>query len=309
MNSRPLWIAVTVLICLLFSFNQVDAQQNKTPYQSKLQLKIATNVSTIERHKINNKRDFCNELAKQDNLDRAAVELLLICMSLKMEGVEAELELIPSPTYGRAIQMLQDGKAHIAAQSLWASDINPELIHLTEATIRLGEFEKGIYTTKNHPLQQQKGQHYPLNNYLGVTLRSWHHDWRILNELTPSSISTIRYDSMIKMLSVGRGDFTLHEFPNNDELVVRYSGVDLYPLQGVKIVIHDIRAFGISLKAPSSERLIHIMNNGVHKMREQGLIREIYENNGFINQQTNGWAILNPIEKTDKSPNKAGALQ
>ena len=128
--------------------------------------------------------------------------------------------------------------------------------------------KKGLYTLPQHKLQQQHTRD-DIKNYVGVTLKAWYHDWRILNEISPKTLSTIRYTSILKMLDMGRGDYTLLEFPNDDDLIMHIDGIELHPLLGVKVIIPDSRRIAVSRQLPAAPKRPEGRSRGLRKSRQK----------------------------------------
>ncbi|WP_143247532.1 hypothetical protein [Agaribacterium haliotis] len=266
-----------------------------------VKLTIAINSVSARKLGLNSFNNVCEQLDQKLSLkplfDRAGVELLLICRALAAAGINADIKLVEAPNYWRALKMLESGKVTSIAESIWNTDAKAEFVYRSEAVLRLGEFEKGIYTTAKHPLQNTATTEQQLRQFTGVTMKTWDHDWRILNELSPHTISTIRYESIVKMLEVGRGDFTLHAFPNKQDLSLDVAGLELRPLRGVKIVIPESRVLVVSRKAPQARTIADALNKGIILLRSRGEIRPLYEQHGFINANTRDWQVLNTVPK------------
>ncbi|WP_158224652.1 transporter substrate-binding domain-containing protein [Agaribacterium haliotis] len=237
--------------------------------------------------------DICEQLTLHNNtLVRPPVDLLLICLGLQQSGVQARIELVESPSYQRSLRMLKNGKADLMGESVWNADVDETLFAVSQPVLKFGDFEKGIYTLEDHSLQQSWSEHSQLSDYTGITLKSWHQDWRIINELSPKVNSTARYDSLLKMLAAGRSDFTLHEFPRGTDLIVDAHGVRLAPLPGIKVVIPDERVL-VASKQPHA--LVTKLWQSLAELEQRGEIRALYQRHGFMRKKTANWRVVNKL--------------
>lgn len=238
-----------------------------------------------------------------DKLDvvfrRNAIELLMLCRALKKASPELEIKLIPAANYLRSLQIVKEGKADIVAESIWLEDADESVFHVSAAVLKEGRFEKGVYTRIDHPMRfnvELSENDFRLNQYRGVVPRNWAYDWALLNVLTPKVLSAFDTAAAHKIINLGRADFTLSEFPSNNELSVECEGEVLYPVEGVKVKMSGSRHFVVSRNVPKSEAILTLLNAGVEEMHKHGDIDQLYQHIGFLNSRTETWTVLNDID-------------
>ncbi|MFC3120133.1 hypothetical protein [Agaribacter flavus] len=212
-----------------------------------------------------------------------------------MQNIDYSIQLVESPSYYRSLRMVEDGLVDTMAESVWLSDINDSLVHVSSPVLAVGDFEKGIYALAGHPLV--KGQKTSkLDDYTGVTIKSWKHDWQILNDISDRVVSTLRYDSLVKVLEAGRGDFTLHEFPQGGQLTLDLHGAQMMPIEGVKVIIPESRVLVFSKKRRDDKGLVKSIGHGIRELEKSGEIKRLYRQLGFHNPATEGWQVLNSFQ-------------
>ena len=281
-------LAIT-LVLIGVSPNLIDAETPDT-----LELRIALDKSILDKHPELGNGDVCEQLKiNRSKLQRPPVDLLLICRTVQMSDNKPTLKILPSPSYARSLRMIKKGIAHTMAESVWFSDIDSDLMYHTGPVLAIGDVEKGIYVPKNHPILKQWQDISQLKDLRGITLRIWPHDLEILNDLTPNTVSTSHYESLLKMLRAGRGDFTLHEFSQTENLDIVAHDVWMKPLPGVKVVIPESRVIPISASAENASVIASIIKSGVQELTANGEISTLYSAVGFNNATVKDWQVIN----------------
>lgn len=270
---------------------------SKTSFASppaEIELRIAIDRNIVIHHPELMRGDICELLDRyQAPLKRPPLDLILICKSLRASPHTFRITLLDSPNYWRSLRLVEKGLAHTMAESIWFSDGNEKLTYKTEAVLPIGGFEKGLYTVAGHPLLKNKHAVKHLHRYTGVTLKMWRHDWQIINTLSPDIVSTAHYESLIKMLDAGRGDFTLHEFPQGDDLSIEPHGVKLKPIPGIKVIVYESRTLVISKKAENAKIIAKILMDGIRALNKSGETKVLYSKLGFYNSFTRNWKSVN----------------
>lgn len=283
-----------LLFCALFFIvtNQIaQAEPNQ-----EIELRIALNANIIAEHPGLLEGDACKQLQLLRNrLQRPPVDLLLICRTIELSDTKPTVKIISSPSYARSIRMVKKGVAHTMAESVWFSDIDSDYMYHTGPVLEIGDFEKGIYVGADHPLLKKWQGVSQLRNFKGITLRRWGHDWDILNLLTSKVVPTSHYESLMKMIDAGRGDFTLHEFSQTKELDIVAHGVWMKPLPGIKIVMPESRVIPISAseRAENASIIANIIKEGVQQLNATGEVHTLYSAVGFNNPTVKNWKIIN----------------
>lgn len=291
-TSGYIWLIACVFLVVV---TQTYAVEGPKPHK-KLAIKIAMNAEIVLEYKALVGDSTCERRLdfNDPRLTRGVLEIAIICRALFESGYSLIIEPISSPNYNRSLRMVEQGVAHFAAESIWSKDLSGDIdVFKSDAVIRLGEFEKGVYTLKNHPLQGMKPDDITLTLFKGATVKGWHYDWNIISSLTEKLVSAIHIVSVFKMMNIGRADFTLLEFPSTPTLMFELEGVQLYPLLGVKVTIPDQRHFIVSKRFNNSRQLLDALNRGLRILRERGEVRAMYEASGFISPRAKPWTVIN----------------
>jgi hypothetical protein len=228
-----------------------------------------------------------------DHSNRAAVELVMLCKALQLGGLEFTLDIYHAPNYGRSLLLGKQKKVHLLGESIWKDQADYEHFYVSPPLLKKGEFQKGIYTLKTHPMMKLVHNVDDLINYRGISINSWHHDWDILRHLTKNMFAAPSKSSIHKMIKHDRADFTLGEF--NHDMSILMGGVYLYPIPNLKVVVDQSRHFVVRKGMKNSEKIISAFNKGLLEMLAQGTIKRMYMQTGFISSKAENWEILKPV--------------
>ncbi len=282
----------TSLICFIFAVFTPTAigAQESVP----IELRVALDENIIAKHPNILEGNICeNLIGYQSNFDRPPVDLVLICRTLEIAETQTSIKILPSPSYARSVRMVKKGLAHTMAESVWFSDIDSDYMYHTGPVLEIGDIEKGIYVPVEHPLLSSWQDVLQLKNLTGITLSRWTHDWDIISSLTDDVVPTSNYESLIKMLNAGRGDFTLHEFSQSEDLDIVAHSIWLKPIPGIKVVMPESRVIPISAEAENASKIAYIIKSGVQKLNANGEVNTLYSAVGFNNPAVKDWKIIN----------------
>ncbi|MFC3121371.1 hypothetical protein [Agaribacter flavus] len=295
---------LTCIICLSFSLSLFfpSASPAKENDSNAYQLKVAMHTGSFIAYELSSMNKPCKQLKlfKDKPNHRMAIELLIMCEAFEAADFEVHMQVSPTPNYYRALRDTNDGRYHTIAESIWSASLdNYHALHVTQDVVRFGEFEKGVYTSDQHPLQQAKhNTDIDLKQYTSVTFRHWEHDYNILRQISGQVLTTIKFDSLLKMLHAQRADFSIIEFPIEDSLQFTFAGVTTLPIQGIKVKMYDSRVFVISKKTQNSDTIFNALNRGLSIMRKEKRIAPHYIRQGLINHRVKDWKVINsPPEK------------
>jgi len=284
MKYKPQLTSLLVWILVLFCFSSTNAQAiditisaNQLIYDSYNKWTATTPVQQIT--------NFNNP-----NANRGTVELVLICQALNAAGLNYNLTVKPYPNYARALMEAEQGKVHISAEVLWDVDINVAKLYKTDAVIRDGEYEKGVYTrADNTPVLGTRNLD-QLRQFSAIMPKTWKVDWGTLETMQISNLqSAARKDQIFKMIANKRADFTLLEFSQADDMSNELDGIKLVPVPNIKVGLKGSRHFVVSRKAPNSEMIFTALNKGIGILRSRGVIRRAYTQSGFFNSKVSSW--------------------
>lgn len=280
--KRSIW-----LLILLFAYNSFSLAKD-----SEINVSIAISKNILSTFKSWTTDKNCWEVtdyeAKHSN--RGAAEIVLICKAFHLGGLNAKLDFYVTPNYTRSLLLAQQKKVHMTGESIWKDQADSSRFYVSPPVLRINEMEKGIYTTKDHPMMKYVQSFEDIRHYRGVTLPNWHHDWGLLRSLTKKVMSAPSSISVHKMIEKNRADFTLAEFSSS--MTFELGKVILYPVPNVKVTIKQSRHFIVRKDMENSLKIITALNKGVVKMRSLGKIREIYTKTGFITPKTSDWKEL-----------------
>ncbi|WP_448248449.1 hypothetical protein [Thalassotalea agariperforans] len=255
-----------------------------------------TNIASAYKRMVDNKR--CDQVTHEDlnQQYRGAIEILIVCKALYTAGVEPVITIIPAPNYTRALKMAESGMSHLCAETVWLEDINQEKFYYTDAIIREGEFEKGLYAPIIHRLFSQADASEHIEEYIGTTVKNWHKDSDVLQQITNKIFYSYRYSSIYQLLKAGRVDFTLLAFPSSDNLeIIARNGIKLRPIDNVKVQLPGTRHFIIAKVRPGAEKIYQLLNIGIKKLREKDEIKRLFYATGVFNEKTKSWKVINKL--------------
>ena len=220
----------------------------------------------------------------------------ILHQSLAAGGLDAKINVVPSPNSERSRMMVSNGNADV--KSDWEFNIDADPNALKSAPIlRRGDFEKGIYVRQG---SVTRGYNEPISNVhhmSAVSIRTWRLDWEVLENLAPASLtSAATKQQMYALIDAGRADFTLLEFSSAPGMVRVLEGIKLYPMPGVKVILPASQHFMISRHLPNANKVVRAINAGISALHTNGFIHQCLVNSGIINEQVRDWRILNPTE-------------
>ncbi|GLR69562.1 hypothetical protein [Agaribacter marinus] len=266
-------------------------------------IKIAIDKTIVDNHPELVNGDICVNLDTYlTSLERPPIGLMIMCRAFELGRLNVNIILIESPSYNRSLRMVEDGLVHTMSESVWVSDIDHARILRTTPVLPVGEFEKGVYVLADHPLTLANNDEV-LDKFTGVTIKTWNHDWRIINELSSNVVPASRYEHLVNVMQAGRGDFTLLEFPQNKELELMVLGVKMKPVPGIKVVIPESRVLVVTKQGDIAEFLGQMINDGVKTLNENGETKALYQTMGFHNPVTANWRVLNTFANGINGPN------
>ncbi|MDU0354066.1 hypothetical protein RS130_09065 [Paraglaciecola aquimarina] len=182
-------------------------------------------------------------------------------------------------------------KAYLQGESVWKDQANEALFYLSPAILRKGEFSKGIYTLRDHPMLTSVKSELDLAQYRGITVPTWDQDWYIIRHLTKNLVTAKSQFEIHDKINKGQADFTLSEF--NGELSHIFGKVHLSPIPNIKVLIKQTRHFVVRKDMPYSLDIFEALTLGLAKMRRAKMIVNMYQKGGIINPITKHWRAIN----------------
>lgn len=236
-------------------------------------------------------RDFAGPGSRRD-----VAELVLLQQALARGGWGEPVEFVVSDSYARTLVELGAGRAQLSGTTAWRRDIMAQTgLSASEATLRDGEFEGGLFTLADHPLQSTP---LPitaaeLGRLSVVSNRAWTADWDALSRLKLARLDSVpRWETMLDLLRAHRVDAVLAPFPPGRTMRFEAGGLSLQALEGVKLVLRGSRHFAVSRTGENSEALYLALNRGLIQLQREGVVGRAYRQSGFINPAVKAWVPL-----------------
>ena len=228
---------------------------------------------------------------------RDVVEVILIQQALFQGGFSDSIKLIPVGTYRREISLIKEGRAIMSATSLWLVDLNKNKDHMyiSDPVIKQGEFEAGFYVTPENKTALNAKNLGDIRKLRAISNKQWVIDWKTLTSLNMSKkvFHTPVWESMVRMVKIGRADFLLAPFQSTSDLSLEAEGIKMIPIPNLKIGLQGSRHFGISKSHKNGKLIFEKFNQGLQKLHSQGIIHKAYSQSGFFNTRTQDWLKVN----------------
>lgn len=230
---------------------------------------------------------------------RSVIEIVLLHQILRAGGYEGDILVVPNKwDYTQQLKAILNGRSTIIGTTFWLDDLEGERDNLliSDAIIRDGEYQTGLYTNPNNPNGAINARSLEQISALSAVSNStWTADWNTLKAIPLKHLYDIEgWGGMIKMVTANRADFMLAPLQNSDTGEVEGSGLALAPIPNIKIVIHGSRHWAISAKHPQGRTAHKAIMRGVEIFRRQGKITQAFTEAGFFNEAASDWLILNP---------------
>ncbi len=236
----------------------------------------------------------CPELNEPElkNIQRITMDLLLVCNAVRDAGIADRIILQPFPNVARGVIEVSAGRVDMVGTTLFPDDhrhIPTEKLFITVPVTRSGEFEVGVFTTRERDDILKLRHAEDFRKLTGVTVKHWLSDQAAMKLACIKNIETVnKRGAIAKFISAKRGDFT---FSYLREPVVTRIGGELIRIDGVKASFPQQRSFIISR---DNYALYEALDSCIVKMRAIGKdeIRAAYIHAGFIAPEYKNWINL-----------------
>jgi hypothetical protein len=262
--------------------------------QAKVHVKIAASPQAVESFTKWNAQTPWEQIARYDgpNANRPTVDLLLELQALKAGGLDFDFEFVPVPNYERAKLEVVQGGADLSAETLWDDEIaeNSGTLLKTDAVIRKGEFEKGIYVVPTNDRLLKMSSLDEFRTTAAAVVGTWALDVKTLEAMKLKGIEKAgKPENVFLMIDKGRADFTLMEFSSAADLATETSGVKLVPVPNCKVGLLGSRSWVVSKASASASSIHEALVRGAKVMRGDGRIERAYRESGFLNARVATW--------------------
>lgn len=263
-------------------------------------------VVGIPEGEIINYNDFLKERGKEAReivsfdsplLSRSLVSLLLLQRAAYLGGYTARITVEEVPNSARNFALTRSGRFVALGFDVWreAAEKYSDYLYISDPILDSGAFEKGIYgLLSNSELFRAKSLEDLRRCCTILENFHWVVDKKTIREMElPNIVSTMTFQSMIKMLKAGRADFGLFEFGSGPDMSITSFDVTLHAVPGVKVVLRSTRHYAISKKHPEGERFFQAVQKGIANLREQKVFDSAFREIKFINSRVEDWKVLN----------------
>lgn len=224
---------------------------------------------------------------------RDLVDVILLNQALHLGNCNCRLEYFDNSVYGRNIDLLNSGKFAMSADTLWSSDIDahPESLLASQAVINKGDYDVGLYTSKNNDKALKAQNADDISRLTAISNHFWTADWQTINQLKPNKLAHIEsFPNMKRLVKSEIADFTLIHFRvKEDDL----SYEEMLPIPNIKAVLWDSRHYAISTHFPNHQRITKAINDGLTLLHQQNRVTTAYQSVGINHPITKNWEILN----------------
>ncbi|PKF61089.1 hypothetical protein CW745_12330 [Psychromonas sp. psych-6C06] len=251
------------------------------------------------------KRDYDLFIAGRDPLKindyngegsrRDVVEVVLIQQALALGGIKDPIRFIVASSHARIIKQVHSGTAVMSGNSIWYDLLNDrDLLYVSEPIIENGQFEAGLYTILENQKALAAKSLQDVQTLTAVSSKAWIIDWQTLNSMKMNSlINTVKWSSMVKMVSKGRADFLLAPFQPSNDMSFTPEGIHLVPVPRIKIGLQGTRHFAVSKRHPKGKEVIKALDTGILLLKQQGIVEKAYTDSGFFNAKVKDWKKIN----------------
>lgn len=258
---------------------------------------IAIGVSDSLGPRITNVMEKYPNVCAQDDFYsdewlRTSLEFVIVCRAIRLGGLDATYTIRNYPNSARTRRELLNGNVAIMVDLPWGEFGKNESLYRSDAVLRIGDFEKGIYTRPDHTALLQVRTLEDLRKFKAVSNKTWVYDWDALERMKIETFTVPEYGLMGRMVESGRVDFLVGEFPGESDLSQYINGVRFVPVPGVKVVLLGSRHVTVAKRAPHAKRIFDAVQAGLKIMRERGSIKKGYRTVGFFNPLVEDWKVL-----------------
>jgi hypothetical protein len=294
--------AIIYIFFLLQNSNSYSKQNSKTSITKKvnsypkqpLKISIPKDVYIDYNKFLQTRKPLQIKSYKGEHSRRDVVEVILLQKALAHGGNKRKVAITtPSSSYQRILKELTQGSADVSGTSIWIDSLSKkDDVLLSSPIIQKGEFEAGIYISKNH----KKIKIDKISTLSFVSNEQWIVDWKTLKNLKLKVFNTTKWINMVQQVYSQRIDATLAPFSSKKDLSLTITNnknkYTLVPIKGVKIQLQSSRHFAISKK---SKQLLSQINKGIKILRKQKEISRAYQESGFFNPIVKNWKTLKSI--------------
>ena len=261
------------------------------------QIEISVGVVEGQLANLQELNEFNPETCQSDEVfekewNRQQMSFLIFCRAVQIGGVQATFTFKSYPNYARTLAEVKRGSFMVMNAAPWQADGQNENLYQSAAVLKNGMFVKGVYTRADHPELHAIKERDDWRKFTAVSNDNWLLDWNVLIDMGVGTTSVGNYVMMARMVHNSRADFMLASFPSNPDLTQTIGGVELVPVQGIKVNLPASRHFVMSKNVENSGVVFEALGTGLRVLEGKGLVDQGYANAGYPNPNVNEWNTL-----------------
>lgn len=299
MNTHSALRWLSLFSCILAGWSVHYSQASDTTYP--LAISIYEDIYADYRKFVQGRDVASIDYYGGSGARRDVIEVVLLQQALQLGGFKEPLELRDEQNYLRTLRQIADGELISSGASVWYSDVlnMPELFHISQPVINEGEFVVGFYTSPTNEKALAAKTLDDLRQLRAVSSVQWYADVATLKQLGINHLYfTTDWKHMVRMVNAQRADFTLAPFQASPGKRIVLEGMELIPIEGIKVAINGTRHWPVSRRHPRGEEFYEALQKGITVMRQQGIIRKAYSQSGFFHPDVDAWHLVNPPQKS-----------
>lgn len=238
-------------------------------------------------------------LARKDyGVDRESAEILLLHRALSLGGCAGPYQYQPLETrdYQRGSMLMEKANASVSATAWWPYDKDISDRNLRQSSALSHSFEVGLYSSQSRAAEISINQFEDFSSLTAVVGQLWIDDINLLKSLQLHHIYyQNHWPSMVKMIRGGRADFMLAPFQSRKDMVLLRDGIQLYPVEGIKLDMPRQRRWLFSLNDAAGERAWQCVEGGIQQLKQSGEIERAYRLSGVIHPDVKDWTLFSPL--------------
>ncbi|MCG7535215.1 hypothetical protein [Pseudoalteromonas sp. OOF1S-7] len=235
---------------------------------------------------------------------RDVVDMVLAQQALALGGFRKVFTYRPGNVSFRHSNLLEQGKLLLSFDSYWLEDAQAKAdkLFISDAVIRRGEYFAGIFYAPENLAVARITRLDELRELSAVSTSRWRTDWQTLNSLGLKHLMNEPvWASQAQMVNRQWVDFMLMPLMPSLDNEFRLDDIFLVAHPNLVVQFDGSRHFVVSRLHPDGERAFKALQSGLKQLRAQGMIRQAYEQAGFIPDQRR-YRVLNPIAPQKSSP-------
>jgi ABC-type amino acid transport substrate-binding protein len=297
------WVPCLALLCLL-SMDLTGAagaetvRVGVTPGAFEV---LASRLGLGNEDPVQMSRDDCPTLrsGKLKDAGRTLVEPIIVCNAVFGANLADRIELIHHLPHRRRLNEIAAGRIDVSGSTIFpeAADTLSAATRplLSDAVIRVNEFEKGIFTLSGRDDVLAVRSLEELRKFKAVIVKFWVVDMKTLDAMNLKGIARVsKPDLYIKFLKAGRADFTISEFSS---MTSHRWAKEMARVPGVKISLISPRVIPVS---PLRDDIMRAINGFLEKSRsgEEDLVERAFREAGFFRSEFSDWELLFPVNRS-----------